>query len=175
MLAFGIVENGRSCSFSAEKTRLPVICPWILGERPLLLTPYIFPTRNQFLICFLWIPFLHKKPTGVGITENGCHTCFWPKIPLLCSWTFGERLLLPIPCIFPCQKLISWIFCGYHFFIENIQVLAIGIAGNGRSCSFSIKNTGCMVMAFGERLLLHSSYKFICQKFLGFFMQSISL
>jgi hypothetical protein len=41
---------------------------------------YFLPEIN-FLDVFCGYHFFIKKPTGVGITENGCHTCFGQKYP----------------------------------------------------------------------------------------------
>jgi hypothetical protein len=59
MLAFGIIENGRSWLFSAK---MGVVWPLIIDQRPVHLTPHMFPCH----ISHSWISggdhFLVKNP-----------------------------------------------------------------------------------------------------------------
>jgi hypothetical protein len=70
VLAFGIIENGRSWLFSSK---MGVVCPFIIDQRLVHLPPHMFPCHRSHS----WISggdhFLVKNPYVVafGIIENG--------------------------------------------------------------------------------------------------------
>jgi hypothetical protein len=78
VLAFGIIENGRSWLFS---TKMGVLWPLIIDQRLKHLTPHMFPCHRSHS----WISggdhFLGKNPNvlAFGIIEN-CH-----------SWLFSTK------------------------------------------------------------------------------------
>jgi hypothetical protein len=70
VLAFGITENGRSWPFWSK---IGVICPFIIDESLIHLTPHMFPCHKSHS----WIcggdHFYVENPMvlAFGITENG--------------------------------------------------------------------------------------------------------
>jgi hypothetical protein len=70
VLAFGIIENGRSWLFS---TKMVVVWPLIIDQRLVHLTPHMFPCHRSHS----WISggdhFLVKNPLvlAIDIIENG--------------------------------------------------------------------------------------------------------
>jgi hypothetical protein len=80
VLAFGIIENGRSWLFSAK---MGVVWPLIVDQRLIHLTPHMFPCHRSHS----WISggdhFLVKNPyvLAFGIFENGR------------SWLFSRSLM----------------------------------------------------------------------------------
>jgi hypothetical protein len=70
VLAFGIIENGRSWLFS---TKMGVVWPLIIHQRLVHLTPHMFPCHRSYS----WISggdhFLVRNPyvLAFGIIENG--------------------------------------------------------------------------------------------------------
>jgi hypothetical protein len=70
VLAFGIIENGRSWLFSSK---MGVVSPFIIDQRLVHLTPHMFPCHKSHS----WISggdhFLVKNPymLAFGIIENG--------------------------------------------------------------------------------------------------------
>jgi hypothetical protein len=87
VLAFGIIENGRSWLFS---TKMGVVWPIIIDQRLVQLTPHMFPCHRSNS----WISggdhFLVKNPyvLAFGIIENG-H-----------SWLFSTKMGVVWPLIF---------------------------------------------------------------------------
>jgi hypothetical protein len=85
VLAFGIIENGRSWLFS---TKMGVVWPLIIDQRLMDLTPHMFPCHRSHY----WISggdhFLVKNPKvlAFGIIEMSVHAIFdkigvvWPLI-----------------------------------------------------------------------------------------------
>jgi hypothetical protein len=59
VLAFCIIENGRSWLFS---TKMGVVWPLIIDHRLIHLTPSMFPCLD-----FWWRPFLGQKSVGVSL------------------------------------------------------------------------------------------------------------
>jgi hypothetical protein len=78
VLAFGIIENGRSWLFS---TKMGDLWPLIIDQRLIHLTPLMFPCHRSHS----WIsggdPFLVKNPyvLAFGIIENGRSSYFRQK------------------------------------------------------------------------------------------------
>jgi hypothetical protein len=86
LLAFGIIENGRSWLFS---TKIGVVWPLIFDQRLVPLSPYMFPCHRSHS----WISggdhFLVKHPymLAFGIIENGR------------SWLFSTKMGVVWPLI----------------------------------------------------------------------------
>jgi hypothetical protein len=78
VLAFSIIENGRSWLFS---TKIGVVWPLIIDQRLVHLTPHMFPCHRSHS----WISggdhFLVKNPyvLAFGIIDNGRSACFRQK------------------------------------------------------------------------------------------------
>jgi hypothetical protein len=78
VLAFGIIENGRSWLFS---TKMGVVWPFIIDQRLVHLTPHMFPCHRSHS----WISggdhFLGKNPNvlAFGIFENGKFMAIFDK------------------------------------------------------------------------------------------------
>jgi hypothetical protein len=63
VLAFGIIENGRSWLFS---TKMGFVWPLIIDKRLVHLTPICFLAKDHIL-GFLVRPFLGQKSVGVSL------------------------------------------------------------------------------------------------------------
>jgi hypothetical protein len=85
VLAFGIIENGRSWLFS---TKMGVVWPLIIDQRLVHLTPHIFSSHRSHC----WISggdhFLVKNPyvLAFGIIENGRSWLFSSKMGVVCPF-----------------------------------------------------------------------------------------
>jgi hypothetical protein len=85
VLAFRIIENGHSWLFS---TKMGVVCPFIIDQRLVHLTPHMFPFHRSHS----WISggdhFLDKNPQvfAFAIIENGRSWLFSTKIRVV--WPF---------------------------------------------------------------------------------------
>jgi hypothetical protein len=75
VLAFGIIENGRSWLFS---TKMGVVWPLIIDQRLVHLTPHIFPCQRSHSWIFGGDHFLVKNllVLSFGIIENG-RSCYF--------------------------------------------------------------------------------------------------
>jgi hypothetical protein len=109
VLAFGIIENDRSCLFSSK---MGVLWPLIIDQRFVHLTSHMFSWYKSDY----WI-------SGGDRFLVKIRRCY-PSVLLK---------------MFPCHKSHSWISSGDHFLIKNSYVLAFGITENGRSWPFSSK------------------------------------
>jgi hypothetical protein len=91
VLAFGIIENGRSWLFS---TKMGVVWPFIIDQRLIHLTPDMFPCHRSHS----WISggdhFLVKSPyvLAFGIIENGCSWLFSIKMGVVWPMIINQRL-----------------------------------------------------------------------------------
>jgi hypothetical protein len=118
VLAFGIIENGRSWLFS---TKVRVGWPLIIDQRLVRLIPHMFPYHRSHS----WISggdhFLVKNPKvfAFGITENGRSWLFLTKMGVVWPLIIDQRLVHVIPHMFPCHRSHSWISCGDHFLVKN--------------------------------------------------------
>jgi hypothetical protein len=130
VLAFGIIENGRSWLFL---TKMGVACPLIINQRLVHLTPHMSPCH----ISDSWISggddFLVKNPLvlAFGIFENGHSWLFLTKMGVVWPLIIDQRLVHLTPHMFPCHRSNSWISGGYHFLVKNPYVLTFGIIENG--------------------------------------------
>jgi hypothetical protein len=83
VLAFGIIENGRSRLFS---TKMGVVSPLIIDQRLVHLTPHMFPCHRSHSWIFGGDHFWVKNSYAFGIIENGRYVIFdrdgvvWPLI-----------------------------------------------------------------------------------------------
>jgi hypothetical protein len=86
VLAFGIIENGHSRLFS---TKMGVVCPLIIDQRLIHLTPHMFPCHRSHSWISAGDHFLVKNPyvLAFGIFENG-H-----------SWLFSTKMGVVWPLI----------------------------------------------------------------------------
>jgi hypothetical protein len=78
VLAFGIIENGRSWLFS---TKMGVVWPLIIEQRIVRLTPHMFPCHRSHSWISSGDNFLVKNPyvLAFGIIENGRSWLFSTK------------------------------------------------------------------------------------------------
>jgi hypothetical protein len=118
VLAFGIIENGRSWLFS---TKMGVVWPLIIDQRLIHLTPYMFPCHRSHS----WISggdqFLVKNPyvLAFGIIENGHSWLFSTKMGVVWPLIFDQRLIHPTTHMFPFHRSHYWIYGGDHFLVKN--------------------------------------------------------
>jgi hypothetical protein len=86
VLAFGIIENGRSWLFS---TKIGVVWPLIIDQRLVHLTPHMFTSHISHSWIFGGDHFLVKNPyvLAFGIIENGR------------SWLFSTKMGVVWPLI----------------------------------------------------------------------------
>jgi hypothetical protein len=75
VLAFGIIENGRSWLFL---TKMGVVWPLIIDQRLVHLTPQMYPCHRSHSWVFGGDHFLVKNPKvlAFGIIEN-VHSCYF--------------------------------------------------------------------------------------------------
>jgi hypothetical protein len=78
VLAFDIIENGRSWLFS---TKMGVVWPFIIDQRLVHLTPHMFPCHRSRSWISGGVHFLAKNPyvLAFGIIENGRSWLFSTK------------------------------------------------------------------------------------------------
>jgi hypothetical protein len=114
VLAFGIIENGRSWLFLIK---MGVVWPFIIDQRLVHLTPRILPCHRSHSWISSGDHFSVKNPyvLAIGIIENGR------------SWLFLTKMGVVWPLIID------------HFSVKNPYVLAFGIIENGRPWLFSTK------------------------------------
>jgi hypothetical protein len=138
VLAFGIIENGRSWLFS---TKMGVVWPLIIDQRLVHLTPHMFPCHRSHCWIFGGYHFLVKNTQvlAFGNIENGCSWLFSTKMGVVWPLIIDQRLVHLTPHMFPYHRSHSWISSGDHFLVKNPYVLTFGIIENGRSWLFSTK------------------------------------
>jgi hypothetical protein len=118
VLAFGIIENGRSWLFS---TKMGVVWPSIINQRLVQFTPHMF----HFHISHSWISggdhFLVKNPyvLAFGIIENGHSWLLSTKMGVGWPLIFDKRLIHLTTLMFLCHRSHSWIYGGDHFLVKN--------------------------------------------------------
>jgi hypothetical protein len=131
VLAFGIIENGRSWLFSSK---MGVVWPFIIDQRLVHLTPHMFPCHRSYS----WISggdhFLVKNlyVLAFGVIENGRSLLFSTKMGVVWPLIIDQRLVHLTPHMFPCHISHSRISGGDHFLVKNPYVLAFFIIENGR-------------------------------------------
>jgi hypothetical protein len=140
VLAFGIIENGRSWLFSSK---MGVVWPFIINQRLVHLTPRMFPCHRSHSWISSGEHFLVKNSyvLAFGIIENGRSWLFSSKMGVVWPFIINQRLVHLTPHMLPCHRSHSWISSGDHFLVKNSYVLAFGIIENvrGRSWLFLTK------------------------------------
>jgi hypothetical protein len=106
VLAFGIIENGRSWLFW---TKMGVVWPFIIDQRLVQFTPHMFPCNrsnswisggDHFLVKNLYV-------LAFGIIEYG-HSClFSTKMGVVWPMIIDQRLVHLTPHMFIGQKSVS--------------------------------------------------------------------
>jgi hypothetical protein len=108
VLAFSVIENGRSWLFS---TKMGVVWPLIINQRLVHFTPHMFSCyRSQS-----WISggdhFLVKNllVLAFGIIENGHSWLFFTKMGVVWPFIIDQRLVHLTPHMFTCHRSHSCI------------------------------------------------------------------
>src|SRR5688572_16771038 len=118
-----------------------VVCPFIINQRLIPLTPHFFPCHKSHS----WIPRAYHSllytylVLASNIIENGRSWLFSTKMGVVWPLIIDQRLIHLTPHMFPCHRSHSWISGGDHFLVKNSYVLAFGIIENGHSWLFSAK------------------------------------
>jgi hypothetical protein len=143
MLAFSVIENGRSWLVS---TKMGFVWPLIIDQRLIHFTPQMFSCQRSHSRISGGDHFLVKNPLvlAFGIIENGRSWLFSTKMGVVWPFIIDQRLIQLTLHIFPCHRSHSWISGGDHFLVKNPYVLAFGVIENGHSWLFSTKNGGCV-------------------------------
>jgi hypothetical protein len=163
LLAFGIIENGRSWLFS---TKMGVVWPLIFDQRLVHLSPHMFPCHRSHS----WISggdrFLVKNPymLAFGIIENGRSWLFSTKMGVVWPLIIDQRLVHLTPHMFPYHRSHSLISGGDHFLVKNPNVLSFGIIENGHSWLFSTKMGVVWPLTFDQRLIHLTTHMFPCHR-----------
>jgi hypothetical protein len=163
VLAFGIIENGRSLPFL---TKIGVVWPFIIDQRLVHLTPHMFPCHISHSLISGGDHFLVKNPyvLDFGIIENGRSWLFSTKIGVVWPLIIDQRPVHLTPHMFPCHRSHSWISSGDHFLLKNPNVIAFGIIENGRSWQFSTKMGVVWPLIFDQRLIHLTTHMFPCHR-----------
>src|SRR5688572_28516720 len=138
VLAFGIIENGRSWLFS---TKMGVVWPFFIDQRLIQLSRHMFRCHRSHS----WISggdHLLVKNLNVlafSIIENGRSWLFSIKIGVVWPFFIDQRHIHLTPHMFPCHRSHSWISGGDHLLVKNLNVLAFSMIENGHSWLFSPK------------------------------------
>jgi hypothetical protein len=163
VLAFGIIENGRSWLFSTE---MGVVWPFIIDQRLIHLTPQMFPFHRSPS----WISggdhFLVKNSyvLALGIIENGHSWLFSTKMGVVWQSIIDQRLVHLTPHMFPCHRSHSLISGGDHFLVKNPNVLAFGTIENGHSWLFSTKMGVVWPLIIDQRPIHLIPHMFPCHR-----------
>jgi lipoprotein signal peptidase len=138
VLAFGIIENGRSWLYS---TKMGVVWKFIIDQRLKHITPHMFPCHRSHSWISSGDHFLVKNSyvLAFGIIESGRSWLFLTKMWVVWPLIFNQRIVDLTPHMFPCHRSHSFISGGDHFLVKNPNVLAFGIIENGRSLLFWTK------------------------------------
>jgi hypothetical protein len=159
VLAFGIIENGRSWLFSSK---MGLVWPFIIDQRLVHLTPHVFHCHRSHSWIFGGDHFLVKSSyvLAFGIIENGLFMAIFDKMGVVWPFIIDQRLVHLTPHMFPCHRSHSWISGGDHFLGKNLNVLAFGIIENGLSRLFSIKMGVVWPLIFDQRLIHLNTHMF---------------
>jgi hypothetical protein len=163
VLAFGIIENGRSWLFS---TKIGVVWPFIIDQRLIHLTPHMFPCHRSHSWIYGGDHFLVKNPNvlAFGTIENGRSWLFSTKMGVVWPLIFEQRLIDLTTHMFPCHRSHSWIYGGDHFLVKNPYMLAFGIIENGHSWLFSTQMGVVWPMIIDQRLINLTPHMFPCHR-----------
>jgi lipoprotein signal peptidase len=163
VLAFGIIENGRSWLFS---TKMRVVWPLIIDQRLEHLIPHMFPCHRSHSWISSGDHFLVKNPSvlAFGIIENGRSWLFSTKMGVVWPLIINQRIVYLTTHKFPCHRSHSWISGGDHFLVKNPYVLAFGIIENDRSWLFSTKTGVVWPLIIDQRLVHLTPHMFPCHR-----------
>jgi hypothetical protein len=121
-------------------TKIGVVCPLIINQRLINLTPHMFPCHRLHS----WISggdhFLVKNllVLAFGIIEYDRSCYFWQNEGCV-AIDHRPEARTPHPHMFLCHRSHSWVSSGDHFFVKNLKVLDFGIIENCHSCYFRQK------------------------------------
>jgi hypothetical protein len=163
VLAFGIIENGRSWLFS---TKMGVVWPFVIDQRLVNLTPHMFPCRRSHSLISGGDHFLVKNPSvlAFSVIENGGSWLFSTKMGVVWSLIIDQRLVHLTPHMFPCHRSHSWISGEDHFLGKILNVLPFGIIENGHSSLFSTKMGVVWPLIIDQRLIHLTRHMFPCHR-----------
>jgi hypothetical protein len=118
VLAFSVIENGRSWLFS---TKMGVVWPLIIDQRLIHFTPHMFSFRISHSWIFGGDHFLVKNllVLAFGIIENGRSWLFSTEMGVVWPLIIDQRLIHLTPHMFPFHRSHSWIYGGDHFLVKN--------------------------------------------------------
>jgi hypothetical protein len=119
VLAFSVIENGRSCLFS---TKMGVVWQLIVDQTLVHLTPHMFPCHRSHSWIYGGDHFLVKNPLvfAFGISENGRSWLFSTKMGVVWPLIINQRLTHLTPHMFHYHRSHSWISGGDHFLGKNL-------------------------------------------------------
>jgi hypothetical protein len=163
VLAFGIIENGRSWLFS---TKMGVVRQLIIDQRLVHLAPHMFPFQRSHSWIYGGDHCLVKNPwvLAFGAIENGRSWLFSTKMGVVWPLIIDQRIVHLTPHMFPCHRSHSWISGGDHFLVKNLSVLAFVIIENGRSWLFSTKMGVVWPFIIDQRLVHLTTHMFPCHR-----------
>jgi hypothetical protein len=118
VLAFDIIENGRSWLFS---TKMGVVWTLIIDQWLVHLTPHMFPFHRSHSLISGRDHFLVKNPyvLALGIIENGRSWLFSTKMGVVWPLIIDQGLVHLTSHMFPCHRSHSWISGGDDFLVKN--------------------------------------------------------
>jgi hypothetical protein len=125
--------------------KIGVMCPLIINQRLVHLTPLMFPCHRSHS----WISggdhFMVKNPyvLDFGIIDNDRSWLFSTKMGVVWPLIIDQRLVHLSPHMFPCHRSHSWISGGDHFLVkihrcEPSVLLKMVVHG------YFDKNVGCV-------------------------------
>jgi hypothetical protein len=163
VLAFSVIENGRSWLFS---TKMGVVWPLIFDQMLVHFTPHMFSSHRSHSWISRGDHFLVKNllVLAFGIIENGRSWLFLTKMGVVWPFSIDWRLVQFTPHVFPCHRSHSWIFGGDHFLVKNAYVLAFGIIENGHSWLFSTQMGVVWQLIIDQRLKHLTPHMFPCHR-----------
>jgi hypothetical protein len=163
VLAFSVIENGRSWLFS---TKLGVVWPLIIDQRLVHFTPHMFSCHRSHSWISKGDHFLVKNllVLAFGIIKNGRSWLFSTKMGVVWPFIFDQRLVHLTPHMFHYHRSQSWISRGDHFLVKNSYVLAFCIIENGRSWLVSTKIGVVWPLIIDQWLVHLSPHMFSCHR-----------
>jgi hypothetical protein len=163
VLAFSIIENGRSWLFS---TKMGVVWPFIIDQRLVQFTPHMFPCHRSHSLISGGDHFLVKNRyvLAFGIIEYGHSWLFSTKMGVMWPLIIDQRLVNLTPHMFPCHRSHSLISGGDQFLVKNLNVLAFGNIENCRSWLFLTKMGVVWPLIFEQRLIHLTTDIFPCHR-----------
>jgi hypothetical protein len=163
VLAFSVIENGRSWLFS---TKMGFVWPLIIDQRLVHFTPHMFSCQRSHSRIYGGDHFLVKNPLvlAFGINENGHSWLFSTKMGVVWPMIINQRLVNLTPHMFPCHRSHSLISGADHFLVKNPNLLAFGTIENGRSWLFSTKMGVVWPLIFDQRLIDLTTHMFPCHR-----------